>query len=561
MSDMRSLPAFTIVELIVVTITSMIISAAVIAVLLSWYQQYAAGAVRNTLTTDTQATLNRVADEVRVAGGILGASLIEDAAAPSSNSNGWTASSAILILGMPAKGATGEWLCSTLPSPAVDCFDTVVFYVHDKILYRRMLPSARAGNIAGVLPPCISSWPSGGCPSQDMRIQSGVESMQIVYRAVDGTVLDSTNPSLLVRASSVEMILEMQERVAGRAVAIRDAMTSSVRHVTIPTAESTLANFGIVRVGPGGVKIEHSPMTAYDVSIQGSLTVNSFGSMGTSASPANLKVANRGCGSGVNYGSILCGTKAIAVATYPFPLGTVYGDVCATNQTDATNIAPGANGTDFVKGLISGCVAPEVRLPVFDKAAHTSSMTQTRAGSSLGGCNHIISPDRVLEAKTTYTGDIGINGPSCKLTIKGDVYITGNLGVSYSSICVDPSLTKRPTIVVNGQVSLFGVTGCAGAAKSNSPIFISFKSSDSTCSSSATCNVVPAGTIQSTITTQMASSTFSPAIWVSATTVPYATYYAYFGGMSITATGAGTLAGAIISQVLEVGNGGVQVQR
>lgn len=152
-------------------------------------------------------------------------------------------------------------------------------------------------------------------------------------------------------------------------------------------------------------------------------------------------MANYACGTGV---PTRCATTSVSIG----PGSTIYGDVCANNQTSGSRMSQG--------GLIVGCeVTPSdvnVTQLMFDKASFTGKMPTPQAAST-GNC--VNNGSCTWPANTRYGGNVTI-GDECALSVRGDVYITGNLTIDvFAEIRVHNSVsTTPPTIVVNGRVTM-----------------------------------------------------------------------------------------------------------
>lgn len=167
----------------------------------------------------------------------------------------------------------------------------------------------------------------------------------------------------------------------------------------------------------------------------------------------------------------------------------IIGTTCATGQTQSKfpesqynnnppQIRAGASGGS---GLVPGCVAQEVAMPTYDRAAHLLRMTTTgSATDNTYNCSNWISPVgfvRTWPANLRLNGNVNI-GSSCDLTITGDVYVTGNFTIAGgATVRVANSLgTTVPKIVVDGTVNIGGGGRVITNTSGTSAQIISYKS-------------------------------------------------------------------------------------
>ncbi len=228
-----------------------------------------------------------------------------------------------------------------------------------------------------------------------------------------------------------------------------------------------------------------SAMTKGMVYSRGKINLNgSATSIGTATDSARVTATNIGCGTTANWPQPCASNDPPLVfsgGSYFFGgSGSIYGSVCATNQPSAANIYPGPTGT----GWQSGCIAPDYGLPYFDKKAFTSKqIIPALPIPPLTGCLLFGPTSPQWLDHQRIVGNITIQGNfgACNVTIYGDVYIQGNLTLgSGGKITVADSLgSRRPTIVVNGTVSLAGNSNGIFANGSNTPLtIISFSSTN-----------------------------------------------------------------------------------
>ena len=203
-------------------------------------------------------------------------------------------------------------------------------------------------------------------------------------------------------------------------------------------------NYSIV-AGAGGLYMSNnSKVVGGSVFINGELVMSNSSQIGLAILPVDVQVADQICPTPAN-------------ATYPRicnsgengqPISIsnpahIYGKVTATNQTDGSRMSN--------PGLVSGSVLPQA-LPTYDRAAQKAAVTTTITGAA-ASCSGVQS--LVWQANTKITGNVTIS-IGCHVTIKGDVWITGNLSLlNTSQLIVSNSVNgTRPNIMVDGSAGV-----------------------------------------------------------------------------------------------------------
>lgn len=316
-----------------------------------------------------------------------------------------------------------------------------------------------------------------------------------------------------------------------------------------------------VNTGPGGLILGGSAnITNSQVYVGGTITMSGNSRIGSDAVPATVNVANKACPTGSNPGPtypIVCpvpGTQPISIPNWSTV--AIIGTTCATGQTQAkfpdtanNNNLPQirASSTNGGEGLKPNCTAPAVAYPTYDRAAHIAAVATTGAGNSnTYACNS--SPfNRSWPANLKLTGNVTI-GSSCDVTINGDVYITGNLTLNGAAkIRVPNSLgTNRPTVIVDGTISVGGSASLIANSAGTGIEFISFKSS-------ASCNPNCTTVTGTDLKTSQSQQTVSIGGGVS---LPGMVFNAYWG--KITISGSGNI-GSAIGQTVDLNGAGTVV--
>lgn len=234
--------------------------------------------------------------------------------------------------------------------------------------------------------------------------------------------------------------------VTGRTYSPATAATASATvKINVDLRQVSSGTYSVVS-GEGGLYMSNlSKIVGGDVLINGLVNLSNSAQIGLSTNPVNVSVADELC-------------PIPPDATYPSPCDPgendnpititnsahIYGDVKANNQT---NSYP-ANMTD--NGLIATSGVTAQALPNYDRASQKTAVANTISGGFT--CN---SGTQVWAANTKIIGDVAISN-KCKVTVMGNIWITGNLSMSNSSqMIVDNSLgSTQPVIMVDGSTGV-----------------------------------------------------------------------------------------------------------
>ena len=204
-------------------------------------------------------------------------------------------------------------------------------------------------------------------------------------------------------------------------------------------------NFSVV-TGVGGLVMSNSAkIVAGNVFVNGAITMSNTAQIGQTEKPVEVRAANMNC-------------PTVADSTYPRlctpadgapePIqfsnsAHIYGNVYANNQTNGANMTK--------NGLQSGSVTP-IGMPVHDRAAmitavNATGRVSTGTAQSCKGKN----ATRNWDAGTKITGNVSIEN-GCTVTVSGDIWITGNLSLTQTSVLkVAEGVTTPPVIMVDGS--------------------------------------------------------------------------------------------------------------
>jgi Tfp pilus assembly protein PilX len=205
----------------------------------------------------------------------------------------------------------------------------------------------------------------------------------------------------------------------------------------------TSGNFSVV-TGVGGLVMSNSAkIIGGNVLVNGSITMNNSAQIGLTTEPVTVKAAHQNCpvGGGASYPRVCNSSENGEPIAMNGSSTRIYGDVTATNQTTGTNM--------LNNGLQPGSVAPAA-LPTHDRDAQKAAVATTQTGSS-ASCS---SGTRTWAANTKFTGDVSISN-TCKVTVQGDIWITGRLTLSNSAdLIVANGISTPPVIMIDSQNGL-----------------------------------------------------------------------------------------------------------
>ncbi len=576
----RSNLGFTIVELMVGIGVSSILIVSIVAMFAVFLQQGPRTQMRNEMATNLQNALERINDDVRKGTNIAVYNTIADPNAPTSlmgeyanvpgpdsdpsNNHTWRIGSNRLIINQTPVDSAGNPIY-TDADYAAGSKNTIIYYVYNNALYRRTVAvptSVYPNNVASTT--TCSRVPQGGCQGSDIKVLDnlkaslGADSFKVLYYNVGGGEIQNTKLSedgpvpdytgfIQARAVAVSLTTQSGPVAGGEPIELANSMRMQIRGSfnTVPPEEPAppvpSINIGEpgVMAGPGGLIMRtFGHVAGGDVYVMGQIRSSEFGSIGGNSS-AGGSPPSSGAGANVFAANIACGTTDFPkYCTGQQPVSMtgsysgVYGAVCATGQTVSTGIVAFGG----LQGLRLGCEAPTVNLPAFNKAEFVGRMTGgTAAGSSVSCSNQW--QTTTLAKNMTYTGDVSSNS-NCKQRLEGSVYIKGNLTLGERTVLTvsDSVGAVRPVVVVNGRIDARVLASIVPNSQGTTPYFISFFSSDSTCSNSDSCTATTPAKLKETLDSYQGSSCMAglacgaaPPIRISQVSASGSTFYGYFG--------------------------------
>ncbi len=569
-------------ELLVAMVVSSLILIGAVAMMVTWTRQFAVMKTRQDLNASMQLAMTRITNDIRTSSGVALYNITNDPNAPAepthTNISGlgtpmtgytWRADSDRLLLVQQPRTADGS------PAPAApSAYNTIVYYLKDGALWRRVIAGSASVDPTLVCP--VET--NGGCTqgsvtdSKIASVQNGTIGFSVAYTNSNGSVISpggdgTVNSTLALAARGVHVNLSFVKNQSGENVAA--AQTSKVgfrsgfgKPAPVPAQPNPYMSVAdIVRpvtIGPGGINITSTGTLYADAIVsQGQVDLNT-GTIGSATHPVRTDAANRACGTSATWPNQLCGTPSVVGAN----LSAIYGNICANGTVTPGwhfTVAPGNIGTKYTSGIMSGCTPVEATLPTFDKAGFMSSMKYTRGGfytiCVLPNQRNDIEPD------TTYNTGTAVFGNSsglCQGTIKGNAYIAGDLNLSFGTLQVSEHLEARPTIVASGKIDL-KMVNIIPNSRGIAPIFVSFKSTNPTCSTSTSTTCLTTAQRQSSVDTE--------AVRLDAMNdATGSIFYAYHGKVYSQISGGASIdgipglpVGAVIGQKLQISTGGLNV--
>lgn len=313
--------------------------------------------------------------------------------------------------------------------------------------------------------------------------------------------------------------------------------TRKIKVTVVGTSSSGYSVFS----GPGGLILSGvGAIVNSSVYTKGGIKLTGSAQIGTLVTPLKVDVANAQCPSGTNPGPTY--PQVCTDGTQPISIGGIshiYGDVCATGQTNGSGITGGLLSGH---GLQYGCTAPNVSMPTYDRQAQIDAVTATGTGASNSyGCsNGILGLGAAANwpANVKITGNVSIGGV-CNLTINGNAYITGNLTIGASShVTVANSVgTTRPVVMVDGTITVNGAASMAANSSGTGVQFISFKNSTGNPAANVTGTNLYTSSKQETVTI------------AGATILPGMIFQSYWGKISV---GGANIIGSALGQTVDL---------
>lgn len=204
-------------------------------------------------------------------------------------------------------------------------------------------------------------------------------------------------------------------------------------------------NYSVV-TGVGGLFMSNSAkILGGNVLVNGEVTMSNTAQIGLSNNPVEVSVAHQICPypADETYPRI-CNPGERGEPISIHNRAKIYGSVSANNQV---------NGSGMVDpGLVASSGVAAGSMPTHDRNAQKASIASEITGSA-ASC---WTGTQTWPANLKITGNVNISN-QCKVTLLGDVWITGDFYMSNSSeLIVSDSLgTTKPNIMVDGNGAIF----------------------------------------------------------------------------------------------------------
>lgn len=299
----------------------------------------------------------------------------------------------------------------------------------------------------------------------------------------------------------------------------------------------TAGSYSVVTGEGGLIMNNNSKVVGGDVFVNGQITLSNSAQIGLSTNPVTVEVADQACPQPPDstYPRV-CNSGEGSQPVIINNLAHIYATVKATNQTNGN----GMSNT----GLVAGSTVSPQALPTYGRAAQEAAVTNNMTGSAASCTSN--NGTVTWPANTKITGDVTISH-TCKVTVQGNIWITGELEMSNSAqlIVADALGSTVPVIMVDGQ---------EGASFNNSSQLVSNSSGTgfevvtfySKASCSPECSSVTGTDLYNSrgITTIALNNSAS---------APNTTFYSYWTQIQIGNSGQ---IGAVIGQTIQLNNAG-----
>jgi hypothetical protein len=222
---------------------------------------------------------------------------------------------------------------------------------------------------------------------------------------------------------------------------VTSATPVSKTKLAIDMRPVTSGNFSVV-TGVGGLYLSNTAkILGGNVFVNGEIQMSNSAQIGLSTSPVTLQVAHQNCPVPPNATyPRLCASGENGQPITLINNAKIYGSVSANNQTNGAGMSN--------PGLVASSGVTPQGLPPHDRAAQKAAVATTITAAA-ASCSSGV---RTWAANTKITGDVIVSN-SCKVTVNGNVWITGKLTLQNSSqlIVADSLGTTRPDIMVDGS--------------------------------------------------------------------------------------------------------------
>ncbi len=201
---------FTLVEALI----SLVVTTAIVLVLTNYMlvniEQSTLASNRDTLTKETEQSLDLAANDVRLSANADQNNRWPDANSPGGSSNqfGWQSNSTTLVLATAAKNHSGSIIFAD-PETYITEKNNVIYFVQNGTLYKRIIAAPDSNN--GATTTCPAAQADSSCPA-DKELLHNVSAFTVTY-------LNGQNQSVSpADARSVELHVAVNKNVFGQKV-------------------------------------------------------------------------------------------------------------------------------------------------------------------------------------------------------------------------------------------------------------------------------------------------------------------------------------------------------
>lgn len=211
---------FTIVELILATAIAGILSVVMFTISVYYFGSTLQAHASAEMALESQLILTQLVEDIRLSDGIGLTNSISDANAPA---GGWVTNdpSNIIIVKSPAIDSNRDIIYD--PSTNYPYHNELIYFSNGQAMYRRTLKNPDApGNIA--VTTCPPQNATSSCPA-DKEFTKSMTNLTFTFFDVNNA--QTADPTL---ARSVELVVNMQRRVYGKALTIINSTRTTLRN-------------------------------------------------------------------------------------------------------------------------------------------------------------------------------------------------------------------------------------------------------------------------------------------------------------------------------------------
>jgi len=229
----------------------------------------------------------------------------------------------------------------------------------------------------------------------------------------------------------------------GRLYQPKTAKLKSTRIVRLTVVGTNTGGNHSVYAGSGGLEMEgNATVPTGPIFVNGGVSMSGNARIGSSQIPVALNVANYRCPTSApftNYPQLCAASAGQPISTNGNNV-RIYGDVCATHQTDGAKMSN--------SGLQAGCVASPGEMPPHDRSAVISNTPNTLTSAQASCASN---ETKSWPANVRITGNVTLDG-NCNLTVNGNAWVQGRLVIQGNAkVTISNTVTSPVNFVVDGS--------------------------------------------------------------------------------------------------------------